>query len=156
MFSCHVSWHRYNNKTSYYFDKELGTCKEVTFPVGILTPDWLANATYLGTDSVDTYDTHVWTKSEGFIMYWADMKTGRPVSLSPSLVPHYRPPFQIELFVCKRLSRAQPPQGCQGRLEHTLLDKDCSTRLGLCHMQGPATGVVFPPRSGEKELHRVM
>ena len=76
---------RYNNKTSYYFDRELRTCKEVDFPVGILTPDWLANATYLGTDSVDTYDTHVWTKSEGFIKYWADVKTGLPVHLSPRL-----------------------------------------------------------------------
>lgn len=56
--------------------------------MGILTPDWLANATYLGTDSVDTYNTHVWTKSEGFIKYWADMKTGLPVALSsPLLLP---------------------------------------------------------------------
>ena len=44
--------------------------------MGILTPDWLTNATYLGTDTVDTYDTHVWTKAEGFIKYWADTKTG--------------------------------------------------------------------------------
>ena len=73
---------RYNNKTSYYFDRELGTCKEIDFPVGILTPDWLANATYLGTDTVDTYDTHLWTKSDGFIKYWADVKTGLPVTLS--------------------------------------------------------------------------
>lgn len=71
---------RYNNKTSYYFDRELGTCKEMDFPVGILTPDWLANAAYLGTDTVDTYETHVWTKAKGFIKYWADTKTGLPVS----------------------------------------------------------------------------
>ena len=75
---------RYNNRTSYYFDRELGTCKEVDFPVGILTPDWLANATYLGKETVDTHNTHVWTKSEGFIRYWADAKTGLPVSLPSS------------------------------------------------------------------------
>ena len=80
----HAPPYRYNNKTSYYFDRELETCKEIDFPVGILTPDWLANATYLGTDSVDTHDTHVWTKSEGFIKYWADVKTGLPVNFSPS------------------------------------------------------------------------
>ncbi len=78
---------RYNNKTSYYFDRELGTCKEMEFPVGILTPDWLANATYLGKETVDTHDTHVWTKSEGFIRYWADVTTGLPVSLPSSFPP---------------------------------------------------------------------
>ena len=81
---------RYNNKTSYYFDRELGTCKQIDFPVGILTPDWLANATYLGTDSVDTYDTHVWTKSEGFIKYWADVKTGLPVRFSSPLLLRFK------------------------------------------------------------------
>ena len=39
---------RYNNKTSYYFDRELGTCKEMGFQVGILTPDWLANGNLSG------------------------------------------------------------------------------------------------------------
>ena len=70
---------RYNNKTSYYFDRELGTCKQMDFEVGILTPDWLANATYLGTEIVDTHEAHVWTKSEGFIKYWADTQSGLPV-----------------------------------------------------------------------------
>lgn len=49
--------------------------------MGILTPDWLANATYLGKETVDTHATHVWTKSEGFIKYWADTRSGLPVSI---------------------------------------------------------------------------
>jgi len=55
------------------------TCKRIAFPVGILTPDWLANATYLGADTVDMRPCHVWTKSDGFIRYWADQRSGVPV-----------------------------------------------------------------------------
>ncbi|EIE21544.1 hypothetical protein COCSUDRAFT_17537 [Coccomyxa subellipsoidea C-169] len=69
----------YTNHTSYYFNLEEGTCRKITFPVGILTPDWLANATYLGTENVDAHDTHVWTKADGFIKYYADVHTGLPV-----------------------------------------------------------------------------
>ena len=106
-----MSASRYNNKTSYYFDRELGTCKEVAFPVGILTPYWLANATYLGTDSVDTYDTHVWTKSDGFIKYWADMKTGLPVTLSSTLAATHMIPG---CHFASKLSTRRPCKGCQG------------------------------------------
>ena len=77
-FRC-VLHHRYTNQTSFYFNREEGTCKVMKFPVGILTPDWLANATYLGREMVDTHETHVWTKSDGFIKYWADVHTGLPV-----------------------------------------------------------------------------
>ena len=81
---------RYNNKTSYYFDRELGTCKQMDFEVGILTPDWLANATYLGTETVDTHEAHVWTKSEGFIKYWADTQSGLPVRVPSGSYPAYK------------------------------------------------------------------
>ena len=74
-----VSCIRYTNHTSFYFNREEGTCKVIKFSVGILTPDWLANATYLGREMVDTRETHVWTKSDGFIKYWADVHTGLPV-----------------------------------------------------------------------------
>ena len=47
--------------------------------MGILTPDWLANATYLGTETVDAKPCHVWTKADGFIKYWADQASGDPV-----------------------------------------------------------------------------
>lgn len=57
----------------------LACCRLVKFPVGILTPDWLANATYLGTETVDAKPCHVWTKAGGFIKYWADQDSGDPV-----------------------------------------------------------------------------
>lgn len=44
----------YTNGTSFYFDLEKRTCRRVAFPVGILTPDWLAHADYLGTDTVNS------------------------------------------------------------------------------------------------------
>lgn len=69
----------YTNGTSFYFDRRQRTCKRVAFPVGILAPDWLANATYLGTDTVSTRPCHVWTKADGFIRYWADAASGVPV-----------------------------------------------------------------------------
>jgi len=69
----------YTNGTSFYFDRQQRTCKRIAFPVGILTPDWLANATYLGADTVDMRPCHVWTKSDGFIRYWADQRSGVPV-----------------------------------------------------------------------------
>jgi len=47
-------------------------------PVGILRPDWLANSTYLGEETVDNIPCHKWTKA-AFIDYWADQATGLPV-----------------------------------------------------------------------------
>lgn len=54
------------------------TCKTIPFPVGILRPDWLNNATYLGTETVDTKECHKWEKAD-FITYWASIETGNPV-----------------------------------------------------------------------------
>lgn len=45
---------------------------------GILRPDWLDGATYLGEEDVDNRTTHVFTK-EDFITYYEDVHTGRPV-----------------------------------------------------------------------------
>uniref|UniRef100_A0A6V3IXN4 Uncharacterized protein n=2 Tax=Lotharella globosa TaxID=91324 RepID=A0A6V3IXN4_9EUKA len=49
------------------------------FPVGILRPNWLENATYLRTETVDLYNCNVWTKADGFITYWEDVNTHKPV-----------------------------------------------------------------------------
>ncbi|KAL6880693.1 hypothetical protein ACP4OV_012258 [Aristida adscensionis] len=71
-----VEW---TNGTSYYFDS--ASCRTIHFPVGILPPDWLAagaGAVYLGRESVDGFDCHVWTKVD-FIWYYEDVATGRPV-----------------------------------------------------------------------------
>eukprot|EP00775_Hariotina_reticulata_P006608 gene6608-6836_t len=69
----------WNNGTSFIFKKSEPACKVLTFEVGILYPDWLSNATYLGQGVVDTFITNAWTKAE-FINYYADQATNRPVS----------------------------------------------------------------------------
>uniref|UniRef100_A0A0E0LI19 Uncharacterized protein n=1 Tax=Oryza punctata TaxID=4537 RepID=A0A0E0LI19_ORYPU len=69
-----VEW---TNGTSYYFDST--SCRTMLFPAGILSPDWLAaGAVYLGRETVDGFDCHVWTKVD-FIWYYEDVVTHRPV-----------------------------------------------------------------------------
>eukprot|EP00877_Chromochloris_zofingiensis_P008901 jgi/Chrzof1/4264/Cz14g05140.t1 len=50
----------------------------LTFEVGILTPNWLDNATHLGQDVTDTFVCDVYTK-EDFIKYYVDKDTSQPV-----------------------------------------------------------------------------
>ena len=77
----------YNNRTSFYFDRsrpEKG-CRRVDFPVGILTPDWLSGARYLGNRTINGFDCYGWAKGEGkpatedFVHYWARVSDGIPV-----------------------------------------------------------------------------
>ncbi|TKY60520.1 hypothetical protein E2542_SST17619 [Spatholobus suberectus] len=70
----------WDNGTSFYytlepFDK---TCKVVHFEVGILRPDWLRGANYLGQEYVDNFLCNVWEKVD-FIWYYEDVLTRRPV-----------------------------------------------------------------------------
>lgn len=68
-----VEW---DNGTTFYFDS--GTCRTEQFPVGVLRPDWLADGVYLGRESTGGIDCHLWGK-EGFIVYYEDVLTRRPV-----------------------------------------------------------------------------
>ncbi|KAJ4748456.1 transferring glycosyl group transferase [Rhynchospora pubera] len=62
-----VEW---NNGTSYYFTNgPTGTCTTRLFPIGVLPPEWLQGATYLGRTWADGFDCHVYTKVD-FIYYW--------------------------------------------------------------------------------------
>jgi hypothetical protein len=71
-----IEW---TNGTSFFFsDQAGGGCKTLHFQVGILRPDWLNGARYLGRGEKDGFACDVWTKAE-FITYYADVKTGRPV-----------------------------------------------------------------------------
>jgi hypothetical protein len=71
-----VEW---NNKTSFIFSKgENATCRVLTFPVGLLPPDWLDGATYLGRAWTGGFECHLWTKVD-FIWYYEEVTTGRPV-----------------------------------------------------------------------------
>jgi hypothetical protein len=70
-----------DTKHSYYFTPARHSCFEMDFPVGILRPDWLKGARYLGKKpcpfSHDRASCEVWTKAE-FIDYYADTSSCTP------------------------------------------------------------------------------
>ncbi|CAM0905819.1 unnamed protein product [Alopecurus aequalis] len=70
-----VEW---DNGTTFYFDS--ATCRTEQFPVGVLRPGWISDggAVYLGRESTGGIDCYVWGK-EGFIVYYEDVLTRRPV-----------------------------------------------------------------------------
>ncbi|KAL2903698.1 hypothetical protein RDABS01_002408 [Bienertia sinuspersici] len=69
----------YDNGTSYYFTLNgVKECKTLHFDVGILRPNWLDGATYLGQQHVDGFLCNVWEKVD-FIWYYEDVLTQRPV-----------------------------------------------------------------------------
>ncbi|OIW18229.1 hypothetical protein TanjilG_06313 [Lupinus angustifolius] len=70
----------WNNGTSFIYTLEPfnKTCKVLHFDVGILRPNWLQGATFLGQERVDNFLCNVWEKVE-FIVYYEDVITHRPV-----------------------------------------------------------------------------
>ncbi|CAJ2676719.1 transferring glycosyl group transferase [Trifolium pratense] len=70
----------WNNGTSFYYtlDPFNHTCKILHFDVGILRPNWLDGANYLGQQYVDNFLCNVWEKVD-FIWYFEDVITKRPV-----------------------------------------------------------------------------
>ncbi|XP_061369872.1 uncharacterized protein At4g14100-like isoform X1 [Gastrolobium bilobum] len=82
----------WNNGTSfiYTFEPFNNTCKVLHFDVGILRPNWMDGATYLGQQRVDNFLCNVWEKVE-FILYYEDVLTQRPVKwifLSSGMTAH--------------------------------------------------------------------
>ncbi len=74
-----------NSGKQYVWFDNREDCKTIEQPVGILSPDWLSNATYLGVDTLDTFIVEAWTKTPWptkdrmFIHYYTDTKSGLPV-----------------------------------------------------------------------------
>ena len=69
----------WDNGTSFYYTLgDRGSCRRVTFPVGVPLPDFLSDATYLGRVSTDGFLCDLWQKLE-FIWYYEDVETRRPV-----------------------------------------------------------------------------
>lgn len=69
----------WNNGTSFFYTLRAPlSCRSASLPVGILRPNWLAGAAYLGRASVDGFLCDVWTKAD-FIWYYQDVSTKRPV-----------------------------------------------------------------------------
>ncbi|GKV45536.1 hypothetical protein SLEP1_g52606 [Rubroshorea leprosula] len=69
----------WDNGTSYVYTLDSNReCRTVHFPVGILRPNWLDGANYLGQQHVDGFLCNVWEKVD-FIWYYEDVVTKRPV-----------------------------------------------------------------------------
>ncbi|KAG6422464.1 hypothetical protein SASPL_119036 [Salvia splendens] len=69
----------WNNGTSFFYSLDSAkTCSSSQLDVGILRPDWLDGAEYLGQESVDGFLCNVWQKLR-FIWYYEDVVTKRPV-----------------------------------------------------------------------------
>ena len=111
----------FQNKTSFYFDRsrpERG-CRRVEFPVGILTPDWLSGARYLGTRTVNGIECHGWAKGEGrpasedFVHYWSRVSDDVPVQWTF----HVGEPMEMNVYsfqpeVQMPEEEWQPPSWC--------------------------------------------
>ncbi|CAA0827316.1 Unknown protein [Striga hermonthica] len=69
----------WDNGTSYYYTLDDNReCTVRHFPVGILRPNWLEGANYLGRVRKDEFLCDVWEKVD-FITYYEDVATKRPV-----------------------------------------------------------------------------
>ncbi|KAK9185102.1 hypothetical protein WN943_025455 [Citrus x changshan-huyou] len=69
----------WNNGTSFFFTLDSNKeCRTAQLEVGILRPNWLDGAKYLGQRHVDGFLCNVWEKAD-FIVYYEDVLTKRPV-----------------------------------------------------------------------------
>ncbi|RZC62167.1 hypothetical protein C5167_023925 [Papaver somniferum] len=67
----------WNNGTSFFWTSDK-KCSNAQLEVGILTPNWLDGANYLGQQKIDGFLCNVWEKAD-FITYYEDVVTKRPV-----------------------------------------------------------------------------
>nr|KAJ0225537.1 hypothetical protein LSAT_V11C100017140 [Lactuca sativa] len=69
----------WNNGTSFFYTLDSNReCSSAQLEVGILRPNWLDGATYVGQRQVDGFLCYVWEKAD-FITYYEDVVTRRPV-----------------------------------------------------------------------------
>ena len=74
-----------NSGAQYVWVSDGEDCRRIQQPVGILPPDWLANATYLGVEQIDMFEVDHWAKGPWpttdrmFVHYFSDRATGQPV-----------------------------------------------------------------------------
>lgn len=69
----------WNNGTSFFYTLDSNKeCSSAQLEVGILRPNWLDGARYLGQQHVDGFLCNVWEKVD-FIWYYEDVVTKRPV-----------------------------------------------------------------------------
>ncbi|KAL8519919.1 hypothetical protein ACS0TY_010742 [Phlomoides rotata] len=71
-----VEW---NNGTSFFYTLDSNQeCRSAQLEIGILRPNWLDGAVYLGQGNIDGFVCNVWQKVD-FIWYYEDIVTKRPV-----------------------------------------------------------------------------
>lgn len=69
----------WNNGTSFFYSLDsTKQCSSAQLEVGILRPNWLDGAEYLGQETVDGFLCNVWQKVH-FLWYYEDVVTKRPV-----------------------------------------------------------------------------
>ncbi|KAK9277703.1 hypothetical protein L1049_007250 [Liquidambar formosana] len=69
----------WNNGTSFFYTLDSSKeCRTFQLEVGILRPNWLDGANYLGQRNVDGFLCNVWEKVD-FIWYYEDVVSKRPV-----------------------------------------------------------------------------
>ncbi|MED6194190.1 hypothetical protein PIB30_026189 [Stylosanthes scabra] len=70
----------WNNGTSFQYTlrPNEAKCDVFQLEVGILRPNWLDGANYLGEERVDNFDCNVWEKAD-FIVYYEHVVSKRPV-----------------------------------------------------------------------------
>jgi hypothetical protein len=69
----------WNNGTSFFYSLDSSKeCRTAKVEVGILRPNWLDGANYLGQRHVNGFLCNVWEKVD-FIWYYEDVVTKRPV-----------------------------------------------------------------------------
>ncbi|KAM5568397.1 uncharacterized protein ABKV19_016116 [Rosa sericea] len=69
----------WNNGTSFFYSLDSSkNCRSSQVEVGILLPNWLDGAEYLGQRHVDGFLCNVWNKVD-FLLYYEDVVTKRPV-----------------------------------------------------------------------------
>mmetsp|Transcript_33417 Transcript_33417/g.76349 ORF Transcript_33417/g.76349 Transcript_33417/m.76349 type:complete len:208 (+) Transcript_33417:48-671(+) len=100
---------------SYYFYPKSGECNHMEFPVGLLTRDWLRNATSLGVSEVQGRKVVGWTKAD-FIDYYADFEDCHPVSWHfHTMAASFHTQTWMDGAAVEDESYFQPPVYCPNR-----------------------------------------
>nr|AFK34859.1 unknown [Lotus japonicus] len=133
----------WNNGTSFYYtlDPFNHTCKVIHFDVGILRPNWLDGANYLGQHYADNFLCNVWEKVD-FIWYYEDVLTRRPVKwiFYSGMIAHV---MTFEVGAVLEDAQWQAPVYCFNEAEthekssssKALLDSEASGALGGSFMR---------------------
>lgn len=125
-----------NDGSQYVWFDDSDGCKTIHQPVGILPPDWLSNATYLGLDLKDTFRVDAWAKAPSpskdrmFVHYYADTNTGLPVYWE--FFDHAS--FHVLSFEPNRTlaeSEWQPPARCHANPMQSILEQGTTDAFGF-------------------------